>query len=189
MLHKLQRKVVVSTRKRSAIDGRGSLNHEFQPGDLVLEMALCDERLVALTSREVGVKEGVKTGGFRTTTIQNSDPEDELSIPNVFVLSFSGSFINGNEPFFKRNGSESAMVIHDNLSVRKLQAEPVQLNYLCGVSDFAEASDDLAEAYMHMLHAKLAGVALPVEPNPKCESNKTALALEFSPGVSVDTGS
>ena len=32
-----------------------------------------------------------------------------------------------------------AIVIHDNPSVRKLQAEPVQLNYLCGVSDFAEA--------------------------------------------------
>ena len=32
-----------------------------------------------------------------------------------------------------------ASVIHDNLSVWKLQAEPVQLNYLCGVSDLAEA--------------------------------------------------
>ena len=52
-------------------------------------MALCDERLVALTSREVGVKfGGVLDGGFFRTNDhgKNSDCEDEISISNVFVV-------------------------------------------------------------------------------------------------------
>lgn len=103
----------------------------------MLQMALCDERLVALTSREVGVKFGGSTpdGVFfgQTTMEKIQTVKMSLAFPMCSLYEFWGKF-NYTTLFPK-----TAIVIHDNLSVGKLQPKPVQLNYLCGVSDFAEA--------------------------------------------------
>lgn len=147
----------------------------------MLEMALCDERLVALTSREVGVKLGRGFGWrfFRTNDHgKNSDCEDEISISNVFVLSFWGSLII--QPFFQR---PQVLSMKSKCRETPSRACPIELPLWC-----VRFCRSICSMPNWQGNSTLTMTPLRCFLNPSCKSNKTAEHSK-TPGVSVDTGS